>query len=52
MDTFFVITAIVLGIVGIFGAIIPGIPGTPLSFVGLLLLAFVPECDYSVGFLQ
>ena len=43
MDTFFVITAIVLGIVGIIGAIIPGIPGTPLSFVGLLLLAFVPE---------
>ena len=51
MDTFFVITAIVLGIVGIIGAIIPGIPGTPISFVGLLLLAFVPECDYSVGFL-
>ena len=51
MDTFIVIAAIILGIIGIIGAIIPGIPGTPISFIGLLLLAFVPECDYSVGFL-
>ena len=51
MDTFIVIAAIILGIIGIIGAIIPGIPGTPISFIGLLLLAFVPECDYSVGLL-
>ena len=51
MDAFIVIAAIILGIIGIIGAIIPGIPGTPISFIGLLLLAFVPECDYSVGFL-
>ena len=51
MDTFIVIAAIILGVVGILGAILPGIPGTPLSFVGLLLLVFVPECNYTADFL-
>lgn len=38
MDTFLIIAAIALGVFGIIGSIIPGIPGPPLSWVGLALL--------------
>ena len=43
MNTTLIIIAVVLAIVGFLGAIIPGIPGTPLSFIALLLLFFIPE---------
>ena len=38
METFIAILALVLGVVGIVGSIVPGLPGPPLSWVGLLLL--------------
>lgn len=38
METFIGILAIILGIVGIIGSIVPGLPGPPLSWVGLLIL--------------
>ncbi len=38
METFIAIAAIVLGLVGIAGSILPGLPGPPLSWVGLLLV--------------
>ena len=38
METFIAILAIVLGLVGIVGSIAPGLPGPPLSCVGLLVL--------------
>ena len=38
METFIAILAIVLGLVGIVGSIAPGLPGPPLSWVGLLVL--------------
>ena len=38
METFIAIVAIVLGAVGIVGSIVPGLPGPPLSWVGLLLV--------------
>ena len=38
METFIAILAIVLGRVGIVGSIAPGLPGPPLSWVGLLVL--------------
>ena len=38
METFIAILAIVLGLVGIVGSIAPGLPGPPLSWVGLLLI--------------
>ena len=38
METFIAILAIVLGLVGIVGRIAPGLPGPPLSWVGLLVL--------------
>lgn len=38
MDIFIAIVAILLGLVGLAGSIIPGIPGPPISWVGMLLL--------------
>ncbi|MBR5832113.1 MAG: DUF456 domain-containing protein [Bacteroidales bacterium] len=49
--TILILIAIFMAVVGFVGAIIPGIPGTPLSFVGLLLLFFIPEVDYSSTFI-
>ena len=40
METLVIILAIVAGIIGIAGSILPGLPGTPVSWVGLLLLYF------------
>ena len=39
MDAF-CIFAIILGLAGIAGSIVPGIPGPPLSWIGLLLVYF------------
>ena len=38
METFIAIVAIILGAVGIIGSIVPGLPGPPISWVGLLVL--------------
>ena len=38
METLVIILAITAGIIGIAGSILPGLPGTPVSWVGLLLL--------------
>ena len=38
VETFIAILAIVLGLVGIVGSIAPGLPGPPLSWVGLLII--------------
>ena len=38
METFIAIVAIILGGIGIVGSIMPGLPGPPLSWVGLLVL--------------
>ena len=38
MESFVIIIAILLGIIGIAGSILPGLPGTPVSWVGLLML--------------
>ena len=38
MGTTIIIFAIVAGIIGILGSILPGLPGPPISWVGLLLL--------------
>lgn len=40
MDTALIIAAIACGIVGLIGAIVPIIPGTIISFAGLLLISF------------
>ena len=38
METVIIILAILAGVIGIAGSILPGLPGTPISWVGLLLL--------------
>jgi len=38
METFIAITAIILGVVGIIGSVAPGLPGPPLSWVGMLII--------------
>lgn len=45
------IIAIILGIIGLVGCLLPVIPGPPLSWVGLLLLFVAGESDMSSGFL-
>lgn len=38
METFIAVLAIIFGLVGIIGSIAPGIPGPPVSWLGMLLL--------------
>ena len=47
MDTLFIILAIVFGIVGLLGAVLPALPGAPLSYIGLLLLLPCEGTDIS-----
>lgn len=42
MDIFLIIMAFVCLLVGIVGSIVPGLPGPPVSWVGLLLAGFTP----------
>ncbi len=51
MDTFLIILALLLALVGIAGSIIPGLPGPPLSWVAALILGFTRAVDYSATFL-
>ena len=45
MDTVLLIFGILLGIIGLVGSIVPGIPGPPLSFIGVLLMYFRKGLD-------
>ncbi len=47
MDIVLVILGILLTLVGIAGCIIPGLPGTPLNFVAVLLLHWTRFAQYS-----
>ena len=38
METAIIILAILAGVIGLAGSILPGLPGTPVSWVGMLLL--------------
>jgi uncharacterized protein YqgC (DUF456 family) len=51
MDSMLVILAFLLFIAGLLGAIIPVLPGPPLSFAGLLLLRWSGHPDFSPAFL-
>jgi len=46
-----IVVAILLALVGLVGAVVPGIAGTPFSFLALLTLSFVQGIDYSTKFL-
>lgn len=46
-----IIAAVLLSMVGLVGAFVPGLAGPPFSFLGLLMLSFVKGIDYSPWFL-
>lgn len=48
---FLIAVVIILALIGIVGAVMPGIAGTPFSFLALLVLSFVNGIDYSTRFL-
>ena len=43
MDTLWIVLAALLLLVGAVGSVVPVLPGVPLSWVGLLLLKFIPS---------
>lgn len=47
METLLIVLAIVCGLVGLAGSILPALPGAPLSFAGLVLLCFCDGADVS-----
>ena len=49
MDTFLAICAVLCGILGLLGAILPILPGTVLSFVGILCAYFTTTSALSEG---
>ena len=51
MVTVIFIIAFVLLILGLLGSIIPGLPGPPLSFIGILLIHFFTGTQFSTYFL-
>ena len=51
MVTVIFIIAFVLLILGLLGSIIPGLPGPPLSFIGILLIHFFTGSQFSTSFL-
>ena len=51
MNIVLIILAIILMLVGLVGAIVPGIAGPPFSFLGLLAVSFIDGVNYSIDFL-
>lgn len=50
MEIIFIILAAILLLVGLLGTVIPGLPGPPLSYIGLLVLQLIGRVEYSVAF--
>lgn len=51
MTYLLIVVSILLALIGLVGAIVPGIAGPPFSFLGLLALSFVEGVNHSNGFL-
>jgi uncharacterized protein YqgC (DUF456 family) len=51
MSYVLIAAAIILMLIGLVGAIVPGIAGPPFSFMGLLVVSFVKGIDYPTDFL-
>ncbi len=51
MDIFLVIVAGLLLLLGLVGCIIPMLPGTPLCYLGIILLHFSSYAEFSIPFL-
>lgn len=51
MNVILIIGAILLALVGLVGAIVPGIAGPPFSFLGLLAVSFVTRVNHTTEFM-
>ena len=51
METVIFIIALILLVIGLLGSMIPGLPGPPLSFIGILLIHFFTGTQFSTSFL-
>lgn len=51
METFLIILAFILIVLGILGSILPVLPGVPVSYVGILLLHFTEKVQFTTQFL-
>jgi len=51
IDIVLIVIGFICMIVGLLGSFVPGLPGTPLSYVGVLLLHFTNAHCFSVQFL-
>jgi uncharacterized protein len=51
MDTALIIIAGIVMLAGIAGSILPGLPGPPLSFLGLIIMELTSAHPYSAGLL-
>ena len=51
METVIFIIALILLVLGLLGSMIPGLPGPPLSFIGILLIHFFTGTEFSTSFL-
>ena len=50
MEIFIAVIGALLVIIGLLGTFIPMLPGTPVSYVGLLLLLLIPGCTLTWKF--
>lgn len=50
MEIFIAVLGALCVLVGLLGTFIPMLPGTPISYIGLLLLLFVPGCTLTWKF--
>lgn len=51
MTLFVLILAFVLFIIGLFGSVVPGLPGPPISYLAVLLIHFFTGTQFSTSFL-
>ncbi len=51
MDLVLIIIGIILVIAGLLGAVLPGLPGPPLSFIALVMLQFTSKEPFGMNFL-
>ncbi len=51
MDLLFVFLGLILMLVGIIGSVLPVIPGTPISWAGLIVLYLAPSLEFDWTFI-
>jgi hypothetical protein len=51
MDWLIIIIGVILTVTGLLGAVVPGLPGPPLSFLALVSLQFTEKPPFSENFL-